>query len=387
MKRCWPFAAVLTFVAVETMAADCSGWAGVQAPVGYPSAANRVVLVRDLDGDGAPDILASGNQVDEFGAFSLLPNRGDGTFAAERFIPSAFGETLQDIGDLNHDGVPDLLVSNYWSNGIDVYLGKGALQFDGGTPYGTATHGGPSLIADYDHDGTPDVISFSFGSGNPVRLHLFRGLGDGALGSKTTFDTQLANGNWPSTRTNNGVLEILVSERSGHLGLLRYANGVVTASRIAAGPGFDLSSTFADVNGDGVADIVDTEDNESADEPVYVTLGNADGTFRERKQLAHPRKVSFPTAMRVKDLDGDGRADIVVMDFQSTSLHIYRGNGTGGFAEGIAIDAGAPVNTFDIADVNGDGYLDIVTADTDHTVSVIVNRGPCPPSRRRAAKH
>src|SRR5258706_2648035 len=230
MKRLWPCVAVFAFMAREALATDCSGWAGVQAPVRYASSADKVVLVRDLDGDGAPEIIVSGNHVDELGAFSLLPNRGDGTFAAERLVASGFGEELQDVGDLNHDHVPDLLVSNYWANGIVVYLGKGHLQFDGGTRYDTATHGGPSLIVDYDHDGTPDVISLSFGSGNPVRLHLFRGLGDGALGSKTTFDTQLANGDWPSARTINGVLEILVSERSGHLGLFRHATGGVTRS-------------------------------------------------------------------------------------------------------------------------------------------------------------
>jgi hypothetical protein len=221
------------------------------------------VLVRDLDGDGAPEIIASGNQVDELPAFSLLPNRGDGSFAAERLIASGFGETLQDVGDLNHDHVPDLLVSNYWSNGIVVYRGNGALQFDGGTSYGTATHGGPSLITDYDHDGTPDVISFSFGSGNPVRLHLFRGLGDTTLAPKTTFETGLSNGDWPSLRTIHGALQILVSDRSGHLGLLQYVNGTVSVSTLAAGPGIDLSSTFADVNGDGIADTVDTEINDS----------------------------------------------------------------------------------------------------------------------------
>ncbi|MEA2326690.1 MAG: FG-GAP-like repeat, partial [Thermoanaerobaculia bacterium] len=87
------------------------------------------------------------------------------------------------------------------------------------------------------------------------------------------------------------------------------------------------------------------------------------------------------------DVDGDGHADIVVSDFQSTALHVYRGNGAGDFAGGVAIDAGGPVNVFDLADVNGDGYPDIVTANNDHTVSVVINRGPCPPSRRRAARH
>ena len=59
-------------------------------------------------------------------------------------------------------------------------------------------------------------------------------------------------------RTINGVLEILVSEHLGHLGLLRYADGDLSVSTIAAGPGIDLSSTFADINGDGIADLGDT---------------------------------------------------------------------------------------------------------------------------------
>src|SRR3954447_3598843 len=249
----------VSFIAIDALADTCSGWAGVRAPVRYASSADRILLLRDLDGDGAPEIIASGKHVDALAAFSILSNRGDGTFRAERLLARGFGEELQDVADLNHDGIADLLSSDYWSNGIAIYLGKGALDFDAGSRYGTATHGGPSLILDYDRDGTPDVISLSFGSGNPVRVHLFRGLGDGALAPKRTFDTQLANGDWPSPRVIGGALQILVSEHSGHLGILRYATDVVTASTIVAGPELDLSSTFADVNGDGIADIVDNE--------------------------------------------------------------------------------------------------------------------------------
>jgi hypothetical protein len=371
-------------------AAQCIGWAGFQAPARYAVSADVAVLVRDLDGDGAPEILTSGNQVDELGVFSLLANRGDGTFAAETLVTSNFGEKLQDVGDLDHDGIPDLVVSNYWSNGITLYRGKGSLRFDSGTPYGTATHGGPSLITDYDHDGTPDVVSLSFGSGNPVRLHLFHGLGDGTFAPKTTIDTQLPNGETPSMRTINGALEILVGERLGRLAILHYAGGVLSIQQLDAGPGFDLSSTFADLNGDGVADIVETGDTTSENdphEPIFITLARADGTFLERKQLMYPRNVTFPTSVSAADLDGDGHLDLVVSDFRSTHLYFYRGDGAGGFAAGVPIDAGGPVNAFAISDVNQDGHPDLVTANDDHTVSVLINRGSCPSSRRRAVSH
>jgi hypothetical protein len=129
------------------------------------------------------------------------------------------------------------------------------------------------------------------------------------------------------------------------------------------------------------------DDIESALEPVFVTLANADGTFRAQRQLMHPRKVGFPAQVRVADLDGDGHADPIVNDFQSNTLHMYRGNGAGDFGKGVSIDGAAPVNSFDVADVNGDGYPDVVTANNDYTVSVIANRGPRPASRHRAAKH
>ena len=100
----------------------------------------------------------------------------------------------------------------------------------------------------------------------------------------------------------------------------------------------------------------------------------------------HNRKAMFPVALRVADVDGDGHADLVVSDFRSNNLDYFRGDGAG-FAEAVAIDAGGPLNAFEIKDVNGDGFPDIVTANSDHTLSVLINRGPCRPARRRAARH
>lgn len=377
----------------HALAAQCVNWSGFHEPVSYTTAAYAAVLVRDLDGDGAPEIITSGNQVDELNAFSLFANRGDGTFASQRLIASGFGEKLQAIGDLNGDGLPEIVASNFWSNGIAVYRNRGALAFDEGTPYGTATHGGPTLIVDYDHDGTPDVVSVSFGSGNPVRAHFFRGLGDGRLGAKTTFETQLPNGDDPSVRTAaDGALEILVGVHSGHLAILRYAGGSLSLKALDAGPGVDLTSTFADVNGDGIADIIDTDDSEllvsdPAHEPIYITLADSNGSFLERKQLAQPRKIAFPVGLLTGDFDGDGHLDLLVRDFPATNFYYYKGDGAGGFAEGVPVDAGGSVRAFAVGDVNRDGRSDVVTANSDHTVSVLINAGPCPASRRRAVSH
>jgi len=376
---------ILLSASVEPVAADCVDWRGFRTPVRYNSSADNVVLSRDLNGDSAPDLLASGNHVEELSAFSLFVNRGDGTFESERAIASGFGEELESIDDQNRDGIPDLLTSDYWSNGIVVYSGSKALEYKR-TPYTTATHGGPSLFVDYDRDGTKDVISFSFGSGNPVRVHLFRGNTDGTLTRGTMFETQLANATTPSIRERAGALEILAGERSGHLSILRYDNGTLSLSTITTAPRFDFSSTFADVNGDGLADIVYTTEPEQGDaqQPVFVMLANAGGSFGDARPLTGARKPVFPVSVAVRDLDGDHRPDIIVSDFRAASLFFFPGHGNGEFGEAQVIDAGSPVNSFTLDDLNGDGAIDIVTANADHTISVVLNDGVCTPPRRRA---
>lgn len=381
VKRC-----LLLLVAV-VMSASVQGapWRGFSSPSRYPVTASRVVIVRDLNRDGRPDLVLSGTQVDQFGSFSILVNEGGGTFEAERLVPTGFGERIEDAADINGDGMPDLIASNYFQNGISIYRNTGPLVFGAQEFQGTATHGGPSQIIDYDGDGVPDVVSLSFGSGNPVRVHLFRGRGDGSLEPKVTLDTDLAVGASESTRVINGVLEMLVSERSGNLGLIRLKKTGIQVERLYAGPGFDLSCVFADVNGDGVSDIIDTSDEVGSSEPVFVTLGRADGTFLERKRIAQQRHLSFPVKVRAGDIDGDGAADLVISDFQASTLSLFLGDGSGNFTQApIALDAGAPINDFELADLNGDGSLDVVTANDDHTASILKNLGR--PARHRAVR-
>lgn len=385
--------AILLLLACSPVAAgDCTGPL-FEAPVRYAVAADEVVLLADLDGDAAPEILTSGNAVDQLGAFSLLPNRGDGTFAAERLVATGFGEKLEDVADLDRDGTPDLLASAYWQNGIATYRGLGALQFVPGQRSDTATHGGPSRVLDYDRDGLTDIVSLSFGSANPVRVHLFRGRAGGTFEPKVTVETALPNAISPSARIVDGRLEILGETHFGHLALLRFGPDGIAVSTREAGPGFDLSSVFADVNGDGVADIVDANDggdDGEADplERIFVTLAGPAGTLLERKQLARPRKLTFPAMLEAADFDRDGRIDLIAGDYGSATLYSFRGDGKGSFGEGVALDAGGPVTALAAGDVNRDGRPDLVAVSSQgHSVSVIVNRSACTPERRRAVRH
>lgn len=334
-----------------------------ESPVRYPVSADETVLL------AGSDILTSGNSVEQHDAFSLLTGRADGTFNAERRIPATFGAKLEDVADLDGDGVRDLVASIYWNNGIAI----------AGTFFPTAIHGGPTRVADYDRDGIADVISFSFGSANPVRVHLFRGRGDGTFELKKTFETSFTAAPSPSMRLRDGVPEFVAGDRSGHLVVYRITPDGISTTTLDAGPDFDLVAIFADVNGDGVADIVDG--NESGD--IFVTLANADGGFGERKKIA---RLAFPTELIAADLNRDGHTDLIAADFRANTLHYYRGNGDGTFERGMEIEAGGPVNELAAGDVNGDGRPDLIAVTNDQSVSVLINRGHCG-GRRRSARH
>ncbi|HYC58939.1 MAG TPA: VCBS repeat-containing protein [Thermoanaerobaculia bacterium] len=374
------------------VAADACTGSLFQPPVQYSASADEVVLLADVNGDGAPEILTSGNHTDQVDAFSLLMNRGDGTFTSEQRVGSRFGEKLEEIVDLDGDGLVDIVASNYWMNGISVYRGTSSQQFSAGMFHETATHGGPTRVVDYDRDGVLDIASLSFGSRQPVRVHLLRGLAGGTFDQKVTFETPLGVAASPSTRLHQGAVEVLVEEYSGHLAILRLAAAGVSIEILSVGPGMDLSSMFADINGDGIADIVDTTDGRSNgmsahNELIFVTLAAPGGGFQERTQLARKRKLTYPVELGAGDFNGDGRLDLIAGDVLAASLYYYLGNAAGSFNGGIEIDVGGPVNDIALGDVNRDGRLDLVVANNNRSVAVSVNRGPCVPTRRRAVRH
>jgi hypothetical protein len=85
------------------------------------------LVVRDLNGDGKPDVAVSRGEAGPF--VSVLLNRADGTLDAKRDYRAArrYAEALA-VGDVNGDGRPDLVVAN-GGRGISVLLNRGAGTF------------------------------------------------------------------------------------------------------------------------------------------------------------------------------------------------------------------------------------------------------------------
>jgi len=95
-------------------------------------------------------------------------------------------------------------------------------------------------------------------------------------------------------------------------------------------------------------------------------LGNGDGTFRS---VITYTSAGFANAVAAADLNGDGKADLVVTNASSAvgTVAVLLGNGDGTFQSPVTYSGGSYPDSITIADVNGDGKPDLVVATGSYT--------------------
>src|ERR1022692_324907 len=130
--------------------------------------------------------------------------------------------------------------------------------------------------------------------------------------------------------------------------------------------GFDAASiAVADVNGDGKLDLlVANECGNLSGCPngvVAVLLGNGDGTFQAAQTYSSGGYAA--ASIVVSDVNGDGKADLVVGNFDGT-VGILFGNGDGTFQTAHTYSSGGDLSlSIAVGDVNGDGKPDVLVGD------------------------
>jgi uncharacterized protein (DUF2141 family) len=141
------------------------------------------------------------------------------------------------------------------------------------------------------------------------------------------------------------------------------------------------SIALADLNGDGKLDIaVGLSDADFSGGFVGVLLGNGDGTFQPLVTYSSGGTVPFRVA--VGDINGDGKPDMLVANQcaqgycvgMDGAIGVLFGNGDGTFQAAQSYDSGGGASFgMAVADVNGDGKLDIVVANCGCDLSTVAN--------------
>ena len=127
---------------------------------------------------------------------------------------------------------------------------------------------------------------------------------------------------------------------------------------------------LADINGDGNLDLISAN---SGSDTLTVWLGNGDGTFRDRTDYP---VGSAPFAVVAADLDNQGRLDLICADRGGAGtpgmLTVLMQNADGTFQPPLDLMVGASPVDVAVADVNGDGLPDLISANLNGTLSVLL---------------
>jgi hypothetical protein len=145
--------------------------------------------------------------------------------------------------------------------------------------------------------------------------------------------------------------------------------GFPSAVNLGAGsePRFVIASDF---NGDGKADLAVV--NRSSND-VSILLGNGNGTFQSAVNFA---VGTAPGEAAVGDFNDDGKADLAVANASSNNVSMLLGNGDGSFQSALNFTVGTSPQSVAVGDFNGDGCADLAIANYyGFSVSVLLGNG------------
>jgi hypothetical protein len=307
------------------------------APVTYATAAvdahlPESVAVGDITGDGKADVVLGLSSL----GIQVFPQLANGTLGTPTLYPTTDSFKLR-LGRLNNDASLDVATLGWGTNTVSVLLNNG--------------HGGLGTPISYParHDGYDDLeVADVSGDGHD--------------------DLVVLSGQGPSSN----VISVLAQKAGGGFGpAAEYRVETIWGTR-GIGVG--------DVTGDGRKDVVASYGGNQPTTYIAVFAQTSTGTLAA--PVSYP-SYDVPDPVDVADLDLDGRADVVTLHGGWEKAGVYRQQADGTLAteELYPIPYASQYNPHGLAvgDINGDGAPDVVAADYNNGLVVLLNTTTPPP--------
>lgn len=342
----------------------------------------------DLDGDGWPDVaLAHG-----YAMGGIVLNRGHETFAPETLVSETWwnaqahiGATSVSLADLDLDGNLDYVFAIYGEDfsgrAIQLYRGDGSggrslppgvsnglvYELRGANPMATR-------IADFDHNGLPDIAAGSNNGAQTADIILqtspwvftpsYAYNQTGAGNPQWIEIGDLNNDGWPDLVVPfiYGPVDVYLNTANG-TGALTYAGSYLSE--------WHHQVAIADFNGDGFDDIAARSEIENH---VAMLYNDGTGHFTDGGTLT---VSGHSGAVRAADLDGDGLMDLVVCSASTSTVDVLKNDGLGSFRPTpIALDEPPYVIAVDDFDQDGDPDVAVYTVlpDVSAHLRILWNR-------------
>jgi hypothetical protein len=309
---------------------------------------------------------------------AIQPSLAQGLVFATNSIPLNEFPMRVVAGDINGDGAPDLICSEVagLDSATNMFLiltndGHGAF----GSNYGCAFFGSfPTLaVADVNNAGCVDLIG---ANGVNDTLVVLTNNGIGQLNVRATLAAGASPMVWAADVNRDGAMDLIAADGLTNTLMVWTNDGhgeFTLAATLSVGNG-PTAVAAADVNGDGWIDLICANSN---DNTVSVLTNNGGGQWGLNATL---KVGNDPQSLVVADLNGDGKPDLACANAGghpiTNTVTIFTNDGFGGFGTSTTVFVGMEPVSLAVADLNGDGWPDLVTANkADNTLTVLTNNG------------
>lgn len=211
-------------------------------------------------------------------------------------------------------------------------------------------------------------IEYTNAPGSPAWL--------GAVSGSLTFPYSIGAGGFLASGGTQLVMPVAAgppSATAGALDFLTWSAGAFSQSPPSAGVGLSAGTlAFGDFKGDGRLDVATANFHDGT---VSVLLNNGDGTFSPAPGSPYSVAANL-SDIAVGDFNRDGKLDLAVS--AGNGIYILLGNGDGSFTPapgGPNPVPGPGAYGITVADLNGDGILDIATTDFGAGINILLGRG------------